>query len=121
VFFATADPAAAVAKGLKNMGMSETSPWEWVQTDTFQLLNHQVSPSEQALQCANCHGTTTRMDLKGKLGYQLKAAQSTVCFQCHGPKDNKPFQTIHDKHVTDKGYDCSWCHTFSRPERGLRQ
>jgi uncharacterized protein YfaS (alpha-2-macroglobulin family) len=25
----------------------------------------------------------------------------------------------HDKHVKDKKYDCSWCHGFSRPERGL--
>jgi hypothetical protein len=121
VFFATADAAAAVRQGLINMGMSEITLWEWIQTDTFQLLNHQVSPSEQALQCANCHGTTSRMDLKGQLGYALKAAQSTVCTQCHGTKESKPFQTIHDKHVKDKGYDCSWCHTFSRPERGLRQ
>jgi hypothetical protein len=120
VFFATADPAAAVRQGLINMGIGESTPWEWVQTDTFQMLNHQVSPSEQALQCANCHGTTSRMDLKGQLGYQLKAAQSTVCTQCHGSKDPKPFDVIHDKHVRDKQYDCSWCHTFSRPEKGLR-
>ena len=59
VFFATADPIAAVRQGLINMGMNETTPWEWIQTDTFQLLNHQVSPSDQALRCANCHGTTS--------------------------------------------------------------
>jgi hypothetical protein len=29
------------------------------------------------------------------------------------------FEEIHDKHVKDKGYDCSWCHGFNRPERGL--
>jgi len=120
VFFATADPAAAIRQGLINMGIGESTPWEWVQTDTFQMLNHQVSSSEQALQCANCHGTTTRMDLKGQLGYQLKATRSTVCTQCHGTKELKPFQTLHDKHVKDKQYDCSWCHTFTRPEQGLR-
>ena len=32
----------------------------------------------------------------------------------------KPFEELHNKHVKDKGYDCSWCHGFSRPERGLR-
>lgn len=121
VFFATADPQAAIAQGLVNMGMSGSTPWEWVTTDTFQLLNHQVSPKEQALQCASCHGTTSRMNLKGELGYQLKGAQSAVCTQCHGTKDPKSFTVIHDKHVRDKGYDCSWCHTFSRPERGLRR
>jgi hypothetical protein len=26
---------------------------------------------------------------------------------------------MHNKHVADKQYDCSACHTFSRPERGL--
>lgn len=120
VFFATADPVAATTQGLVNMGLSGSTPWEWVQTDTFQLLNHQVSPSEQALQCANCHGTTARMNLKAELGYQLKGSQSTVCTQCHDTKESKPFDVIHDKHVRDKGYDCAWCHTFSRPERGLR-
>ncbi len=120
VFFATADPIAATRQGLVNMGMSENTPWEWVQTDTFQALNHQVSPKGQALQCANCHGTTTRMNLQGELGYQLKAARSVTCTQCHGTKENKSFQVLHDKHVKDKRYDCSWCHTFSRPERGLR-
>ena len=120
VFFATADPIAATTQGLVNMGMSSSTPWTWVQTDTFQLLNHQVSPSEQALQCASCHGTTGRMNLKGELGYQIKGSQTAVCTQCHGSKENKSFQVIHDKHVKDKQYDCSWCHTFSRPERGLR-
>jgi len=120
VFFATANPDAAVRQGLLNMGMSETTPWEWVLTDTFQMLNHQVGPKEQALDCASCHGTTTRMDLKGQLGYQLKAAKNTVCSQCHNDRSYVGFESIHDKHVSSKQYDCSWCHTFSRPERGLR-
>ncbi len=121
IFFATADPAAATQQGLANMGMSTSTPWEWVLTDTFQALNHQVGPKEQALQCASCHGTTTRLNLQGDLGYGLKAAKATVCTQCHGSKENKSFSVIHDKHVRDKKYDCSWCHTFSRPERGLRR
>ena len=25
-----------------------------------------------------------------------------------------------EKHVKDKKYDCSRCHSFTRPERGLR-
>jgi hypothetical protein len=120
VFFATADPAAATRQGLINMGLSGSTPWEWVTTDTFQLLNHQISPKEQALQCDSCHGTTSRMNLKGELGYQIKGTQATTCTQCHTLKENKPFATIHDLHVRDRGYDCSWCHAFSRPERGLR-
>jgi len=120
VFFATADSSAAINQGLVNMGMSGGTPWEWVLTDTFQLLNHQVSPKEQALQCSSCHGSTSRMNLKGELGYQLKSAKSTVCSQCHSDKNYSGYSWVHDKHVRDKKYDCSWCHTFSRPERGLR-
>lgn len=120
VFFATADAAAATEQGLINMGYSGTEAYSWVETDTFQMLNHEVSPSSQALTCTDCHGSTSRMDLQGELGYGLKASTSVVCTQCHGSKEVKPFTTIHDKHVKDKRFDCSWCHDFSRPERGLR-
>jgi len=120
VFFATGDADAATRQGLNNMGMSPDSAYDWVTTDTYQLLNHQVSPSDQALSCASCHDNTSVMDLQGKLGYELKATKRTVCTQCHGDESYSGYSFIHDKHVTDKKYDCSWCHNFSRPERGLR-
>jgi len=120
VFFATGDPIAATEQGLVNMGLSENEPYSWVETDTFQMLNHQVSTSAAALECNDCHGSTQRMDLQGELGYALKGPQSQVCYQCHGSKENKSFTELHNKHVKDKRYDCSWCHSFSRPERGLR-
>ena len=120
VFFATGDPIAATEQGLVNMGLSASEPYSWVETDTFQMLNHQVSTSNAALECNDCHGSTARMDLQGELGYALKGPQSQVCYQCHGRKEDKSFTELHNKHVKDKGYDCSWCHSFSRPERGLR-
>ncbi len=66
----------------------------------------------------DCHSGTAQMDLQA-LGYTLKGPASEVCTQCHTPKEEKPFYTLHDKHVSGEGYDCIWCHTFSRPERGL--
>jgi hypothetical protein len=120
VFFATGDPIAATEQGLMNMGLSETEPYSWVETDTFQMLNHQVSTGNAALECNDCHGSTQRMDLQGELGYALKGPQSQVCYQCHGSKEDKSFTELHNKHVKDKHYDCSWCHSFSRPERRLR-
>jgi cytochrome c553 len=102
------------------MGYSPDEPYTWVETDTYQLLNHGISPSSSVLQCSSCHESTSRIDLQGELGYQLKGAKEVVCVQCHNNKEAKPFTTIHDKHVKDKGYDCSWCHGFSRPERSLR-
>lgn len=110
----------AIAQGLSAMGKAADTPYEWVLTDTYQLLNHGIDPSSAALQCADCHGSLDRMDLQGDLGYQLKADKASVCSQCHGSKENKSFAVIHDKHVRDKRIDCSSCHAFSRPERGLR-
>ena len=110
----------ATKAGLKNMGYPENDAFSWVKTDTFQLLNHQVSPPSQALACAACHGSTTRMNLKGDLGYGLKSSETVVCSQCHEREGNPGFKSVHEKHVKDKKYDCSRCHSFTRPERGLR-
>jgi len=111
---------AAIAQGLTAMGYPAGEPYDWVETDTYQLLNHGINPATDALQCSSCHDTTARMDLKGKLGYQLKAAESVVCAQCHSPKTSNDFDSVHSRHVSSRGYDCSNCHNFSRPERGLR-
>jgi cytochrome c553 len=110
----------ATKAGLKNMGYSENDALSWVKTDTFQLLNHQVSLSSQALACAACHGATTRMNLKGELGYSLKGSESVVFSQCHEREGNLGFKSVHEKHVKEKQYDCSKCHSFTRPERGLK-
>jgi hypothetical protein len=124
VYFDSADANtradSAVKAGLKNMGYPADDAYRWVKTDTFQLLNHQVSPGSQALNCAACHGSTARMDLKGELGYGLKASQAVVCTQCHKSKGSATFLEVHSKHVNGKGYDCARCHGFSRPERGLK-
>lgn len=113
----TADPEAAIRAGLANMGDSENEAYTWVMTDTFQLLNHQVSPATQALDCAACHGAAARVNLKAELNYVLKAAEATVCSQCHDPEDSPGFNAVHRKHVTEEQVGCQNCHTFSRPER----
>ncbi|MDJ0815872.1 MAG: MopE-related protein [Desulfobacterales bacterium] len=120
VYFATGDPDSATSAGLVNMGYSGNEAYNWIITDTFQLLNHQISPESEALSCSDCHGNSARMDLKGELGYHLKASQSQVCSQCHGKEERKDFKDLHEEHVEEERYDCSHCHTFSRPERNLR-
>jgi hypothetical protein len=118
----TGDALASARQGALNMGIDPTAPIAWATTDTMQLLNHEVAPKAQALgaTCTACHGTTaTQMSLPS-LGYVLRAAKSTVCSQCHSDKSYSGWKGVHDRHVTDKGYDCGWCHAFSRPERGLR-
>lgn len=110
----------AIAQGLESMGYPTNEPYDWVLTDTYQLLNHGIDPSSDALPCAGCHGNIDRMDLQGDLGYQLKADQASVCTQCHSREDNLSFTRVHDEHVRGERIDCSSCHTFTRPERGLR-
>ena len=122
VFFATADGDAAARSGLVNMGYSADDAYEWVLTDTYQLLNHQVSPKGQALQCADCHLKTTRIDLQGALGYAPVRPKSTCATACHESSkanewaygDWEEFTQHHNKHVNEKGATCADCHSFSR-------
>lgn len=114
VFFTTGDADEAVRMGLANMGLDPATEVEWVETETYQMLNHQVGDEDTALECEDCHESTARMDLKGRLGYQLKGPEAAVCTQCHGLEDEDDFYEVHEEHVEERGYDCSRCHDFSR-------
>lgn len=123
-FFRTGNFEQAILSGLEQTdGMSVNDPYEIVGVHTYQSINHGVEPESNALACGACHsslsGGPVRMDLQGELGYELKGPTSVVCRQCHGSESNMSFTKIHDKHVKDKRKDCSTCHNFSRPERGL--
>ena len=52
-------------------------------------------------------------------GFGMWGTTTDVCRQCHGPEPTPNFEELHSKHVEDMGFDCSWCHGFSRSERGL--
>jgi hypothetical protein len=119
VYFSTGNYDSAVKAGLTNMGYSSTQPYTNVETDTFQLITHEVMPRANALSCAQCHtATATQMNLK-EMGYAMKGTQAATCTQCHESKSMPSYTNLHKKHVTSEQYDCSWCHTFSRPEKGL--
>lgn len=120
-FFATGNYDQAVKDGLVYMGLASTTPYTTVTTDELQLLNHQIPPATgNVLACADCHGTTTRVNLPA-LGYALKAAETTVCVQCHALRSNKGWSSIHSGHVGSRMIDCSMCHNFSRAaERNLK-
>ena len=124
-FFRTGSFDAAVQSGLSQTeGMQEGDDYTVTPVHTYQTLNHGVEPSDNALGCGSCHASlsrsgTVRMDLQGDLGYGLKDNENVVCTQCHEYKPSKGFEENHGKHVKDKRKDCSVCHTFSRPERGL--
>ncbi|MEE4216744.1 MAG: hypothetical protein V2I48_03995 [Xanthomonadales bacterium] len=122
VFFATADADAAARAGLVNMGFSWEDEYQWVTTDTYQLLNHQVSPEDDALKCSACHMNTARMDLQGDLGFApVDANRATCAAACHKAEksyewefgDFEEFTEHHKKH-REKGEDCRDCHSFDR-------
>jgi len=119
VYFSTGNYDNAVKAGLGNMGYSSGSLYSNAETDTYQLITHEVPPKANALSCAQCHtSSATQMNLKN-LGYVMKGTPATTCTQCHSQKSIPDYKTLHDKHVKSKQYDCSWCHEFSRPERNL--
>lgn len=104
----------SIEKGLVNMGYASTTPWEWVTTDTYQLINHGVEPKTSALSCGTnkCHdGTghtvTGRMPF-GELGYHTVPAKVKSCTLCHSSK-TLSWEGMHDKHRT-KIKTCQGCH-----------
>jgi hypothetical protein len=121
-FFRTGSFDTAVQSALEQTGRSGES-YTVKMVHTYQTLNHGVEDESAALECGACHaslsGGPLRMDLANDLGYGLKGSESGVCTQCHENKGGMNFTNVHKKHVTEKGADCSSCHNFSRPERGL--
>jgi fibronectin type 3 domain-containing protein len=121
-YFTSGNFAAAVAEGQRQSGL--TGPYTVVPVQEYQTINHGVESKSSALQCGACHaqyssGGPVRMNLQKDLGYGLKATSTPLCSQCHSAKTSPGFAYMHNKHVVDKGYDCSACHEFSRPERQL--
>jgi hypothetical protein len=129
-FFATADADQAALDGLSNMidagiisGPADSGDIDWVTTDTYQLLNHQVSSHDDALSCRSCHLSTARMDLQGEeLGYAPKSKNTATCSSgCHDADDAREwtmgnfgdFEDGHKEH-RGEGISCSRCHGFSR-------
>ena len=122
VYFASGDAHAAIRAGLVNMGYSANEPYSFVETDTFQLITHQVMPKGQSLTCKECHGATAaQMNLRS-LGYTIKGSPSSVCTSCHSYKDpaRMGYKSLHDEHVKDEKIDCSKCHNFTRSVNASR-
>jgi hypothetical protein len=124
-FFRTGSFASAVEKGLEKEGRAGDA-YDLVPIHTYQSINHGVEVADRALECGDCHddreydGGPVRMDLQSDFGYGLRGPRSAVCPQCHELESSEGFKETHEEHVAEEGYDCSLCHGFSRPERGLR-
>jgi hypothetical protein len=110
------------------MGCNSNDTYSWITTDTHQMINHGVNPASGYAPCSQCHGNMrnaldlTTDSMLDKLGYKLKGPQSEICNQCHGVKNPKTHESMHN-HINktaggSTGIGCYFCHNVARPERG---
>jgi hypothetical protein len=106
----------AATAGLAYIG--ETGAYTWTNNKAFQLITHGVAPKATANTCTKCHSgiiDTSTVSKLDKLGYKTPKPMSDLCNDCHGNETRNDFFWVHDKHVRSEGYNCSRCHSFSRP------
>lgn len=118
ILFQTGNANQAIITGANDIGWGYQGH-SFVETERYMGIFHEVAPSEDALVCADCHGGS-RIDFSA-LGYTPRTSRNgqPLCVSCHEDKSNEwPassfFTNVHKKHVDDKRYDCSNCHTFSK-------
>ncbi|MGA1864241.1 MAG: hypothetical protein ACMUHX_04190 [bacterium] len=119
ILFQTADVDKAIRQGASEMGWSLPEGYEFVPTERYMGLYHEVAPKEHALSCEDCHSGGTRLDFDA-LGYTPRTEynKKPLCASCHEDKSSEwPssefFFKVHEKHVKDKHIDCVRCHFFS--------
>ncbi len=98
--------------------IAQSGAYTWQNNKAFQLITHGVAPKTEGNNCTKCHsGTidTSTMSKLDKLGYKTPKPTSDLCNDCHDSKTNNDFYWVHNYHVREKGYNCSRCHSFSRP------
>lgn len=68
-FFADGQLDHAIAEGIEHAFGEHDVEVEWVETERWMGIYHEVSPARQALQCQDCHREGGRMDWAA-LGYE---------------------------------------------------
>ncbi|CAM3891877.1 hypothetical protein [Shewanella aquimarina] len=119
------DAVTAIESGLVNMGYPVNEPYKWIETDTYQAINHGVNPASDVAACSQCHEETLDLTTDSKLdamGYRLKGPKEQVCAQCHDGSKNLPrtWDRMHN-HINKgtTGIGCNFCHDIERVERNL--
>lgn len=82
-------------QGMKAAGLNYSGEHEWIRTDLYRGIQHEVMPMEQALSCAHCHSSLQ----EGK-----------TCNRCHQATKGAEFvdlarQGIDFQALSDKGCD----------------
>jgi hypothetical protein len=103
--------------GLGAMPQTEATPAELANIDC--LLCHQQAYKRKRVDGVFVPDTEAMAITMDQAVQTVHEPVRANCLQCHGAEEDKDFEEIHEKHVKDKDFDCSWCHGFSRPERAL--
>ena len=55
--------------GMKSVDLAYSGKYEFVETDMYWPVNHEIMGGDQAVQCLDCHGENSRMNWQ-ELGYE---------------------------------------------------
>ncbi len=65
----------AFRKGMEYVGVDYSGKFDWVDTEMYWVISHQVAPKEQALQCSECHSKNGR--LQNLAGFYMPGRDSS--------------------------------------------
>jgi octaheme c-type cytochrome (tetrathionate reductase family) len=87
----------AFTEGMKTAGMKYSGKYEWIRTNMYWGVEHEIMPADMALSCVQCHDS-----LKG----------DRTCNRCHQDSRDVDFKTIAHKgtdfsYMASKGRDVS--------------
>jgi octaheme c-type cytochrome (tetrathionate reductase family) len=100
-YWKTLDWDKAFKNGMASRGLTYSGQYTWISTEMYWLINHEVTPRNMALSCANCHGS-----LKSKAE---NSRNSRTCNRCHQDNRDVDFNAL-----ATKGIDFKWLESRGR-------
>ncbi len=119
ILFQTGDVDATIKQGALEVGWDLSQGYEFIPSERYMGIFHEVSPANEALRCDDCHGSGTRVDFAA-LGYTPRTERNgrPLCGSCHGDESGEwspaeLFTEVHQEHVRGEGINCGECHAFA--------
>jgi hypothetical protein len=111
VLWETGNVDQALRQGAAGVGWT-IHGYSFATAQRYFSLYHEVAPKENALQCADCHVSTGRLNFK-QLGYIVRTERNgkLLCASCHSSRSADFYQT-HSIHVNEQAISCTTCHNF---------
>lgn len=74
----------AAKKGMEYIGMEYSGEMDFIETEMYWLLNHQVSPAEKALSCKDCHTKSEEGRLANLDGFYMPGRDRNASVEYFG-------------------------------------